>query len=296
MKKILIADIGGTKISAALADENGEMTHRVKVKNDVQSSESAFHSLCFAFDRVLELARVKRDDIKLIGLGVPGQVDSNNGIAVYQNNLPWRDFPLAKQLKERFCHAEIVMDNDVAMAAYGEWKTFDLKKETFVYVTVSTGISAYIISEGRFIRGSGMAGEIGFSTYRESENVKTLEELASGPAIEAAGKTLYNNSGMTTEQVFNKYYEGDPTAAVVMRKTAQYLAFSLQHLFSILDPHVVVIGGGVMNNHPEFLTLIKEKLKPLLHNPVQSEVSERLYTSQIKGESGLYGALYRVLC
>ncbi|MFD2444351.1 ROK family protein [Bacillus sp. CGMCC 1.16607] len=295
MEKILVADIGGTKIAAALADKRGKLTCRLQVNSATHESEAMFTSLLSVFSNVLERENTKPEEIQLIGLGVPGLVDSKKGLAVYQNNLPWRNFPLISRLKVVYPNAKIAIDNDVYMAAWGEWKARQLDKETFVYITISTGISACIINNGQFIRGAGMAGEIGFAVVNYNQLNLTLETLASGPALKAEAKQVYNNAAITTERLLELYNQDDPKAAIIVRKAARNIARGLHQLITVLDPHVVTVGGGVINHQPQFFELIKHEVQLLTQNPIQQSISERIQASYYKGDAGLQGARYRAI-
>ncbi|TCP22331.1 glucokinase [Scopulibacillus darangshiensis] len=295
MTHVLAADIGGTKIAAALAHEKAGFTARTQVESAAHDSEALFESLLSAFSNVLDEADTPQNDIQHIGIGVPGKVDPVKGLAVYQNNLSWRHFPLVSRLKEVFPKADIAIENDVYMAAYGEWQARRLMQETFVYLTVSTGISACIIHEGRFIRGAGMAGEIGFTVLNHEDEVKTLENLASGPAIEKEASRTFDNTALTTRQVMDQYKNNDPRASAIIGNAAGHIARGLHQIISVIDPHVIVLGGGVMNNQPQFVELVKEKMTPLIQNPIQNDALERIWPSHYKGDAGLQGAVWYTL-
>lgn len=292
MPRILLADIGGTKIASALADENGKIVSRVQVESESKDAEALFKILLTSFFDALYQGKTSHRDIHLIGLGVPGMVDSEKGLAVYQNNLPWRNFPLAARLKASFPYAQVTMNNDVYMAAFGEWKARKLGKETLVYVTISTGIAACIINEGKIMRGTGMAGEIGLNVLEyNAQEIKTLEMLASGPAIESEVKQIYNDLELSTKKSMEVFRQQDPQAMVIIQKAARNIARGLHQIFSLLDPHVIVLGGGVINHQPQFLNVIKQELKPLIQNPVQEGIEDRIQLSHYKGDAGLQGAL-----
>lgn len=292
---VLVADIGGTKIAAGFSDGSGRINCRVEVKSASHDAEAMFESLHTAFFGVLNQGKITYEEIDVISLGVPGVVDAANGVAVFQNNLPWRNFPLANRLRSAFPNASIIMDNDVYMAAFGEWKAQMLEKETFAYVTISTGISGCILHEGKFIRGRGLAGEVGFSVMEDKDEVQTLESLASGPAMEAKARRVFGDPSMTTKKLMELYEELDPKAAIVVQQAANYIARGLHQLFTVLDPHVIVVGGGVINNQPQFLKLIQKELEHLSDNPIQKGMSTRIKPSHYKGDAGLQGALHCAL-
>jgi len=295
LAKVLVADIGGTKIAAGLSDESGRLFIRTEVKSAAHDAEAMFESLYNAFLDVLHQGESSGQEIDVIALGVPGVVDALNGVAVFQNNLPWRNFPLVNRLRSVFPNARIIMDNDVYMAAFGEWKAQNLEKETFAYVTVSTGISACILHEGRFIRGVGLAGEIGFFVMEDQVEVKRLESLASGPAMEAEAKKVFEDPAITTKRLMELYEDLDPNAAAIVQQAAKNIARGLHQLFTVLDPHAVVLGGGVINNQPAFFQQIKKELERLSDNPIQKGMSSRLKPSHYKGDAGLQGALHCAL-
>ncbi|PKR84585.1 ROK family protein [Heyndrickxia camelliae] len=193
-------------------------------------------------------------------------MDPVNGIAVFQNNLQWKKFPLANRLLSIFPNARIIMDNDVYMAAFGEWKAELLEKETFAYVTVSTGISVCILHEGSFIRGVGLAGEIGFSVMEDEDEVKTLESIASGPAMEAEARRVFKDRTVTTKRLMELNERLDPGATAIVQQAAKCIARGLHQLFIVLDPHVVVLGGGIINNQPLFFKLIQKELERISDN------------------------------
>ena len=132
-------------------------------------------------------AGVSPAGIRGIGVGVPGKVDREKGVAVMQNNLPWRHFPLADRIREEI-PVPVVLDNDVCMAAHGEWmKRGGSVEETFVYFTISTGIACCTIHRGRILRGAGFSGEIGLAVFsgrgagwRRRRRVRRSEGLRAG--------------------------------------------------------------------------------------------------------------------
>lgn len=134
------------------------------------------------------------------------------------------------------------MDNDVYMAAYGEWKSRGLTEETMVYLTVSTGISASIISKGEFFRGAGLAGEIGLTLFHEDRGMKSLEELASGLALQRRAEGEYSTAELFAEKNHPE----------LIHRAAIYIARGLHQIFCLVDPHLIVVGGGVINHQPNF--------------------------------------------
>ncbi|SEM96166.1 ROK family protein [Lihuaxuella thermophila] len=291
----LALDIGGTKIAGALVDRSGNCSFRSELKSIPQEREAMFGQVVSCIRQVLAQADIQVQDIAGMGVGVPGKVDREKGIAVYQNNLPWDHFPVVRRLREIFS-VPVILDNDVCMAAYGEWSMAGKSaNETFVYLTVSTGIACSIIHQGSFVRGAGFAGELGLLKIQEGAGLEgSLEAIASGPAIERRMQAEQDRQpGYTTREVIRAYRQGHPVATQVVREAVSCLARGLHTVISLLDPHRIVLGGGVMQNHPELLTDLKRELQPLLI-PEQHAALDRIRVTTLRGDAGLIGAGLRV--
>ena len=208
MTYALGVDIGGTKVATVLIDESGRILNRSEVESIPTDKEKMFGQVIKCIEMVLEDSSVQMEEVNGIGVGIPGKVDRENGIAIYQNNLPWKNFPIVSRLQDYFSIKNIVIDNDVYMATYAEWKVANLNTEdTFVYLTVSTGISCSIIHRGSFLRGNGFAGEIGLFPVLSKTNangMESLEKVASGPAIQKRVEKLFTNQSLTTKDLFRK--------------------------------------------------------------------------------------------
>src|SRR5699024_3805276 len=162
----------------------------VEKKSNTNDREIMFAQVLKSIRMVQKESGIPFEKIVGTGLGVPGKIDREKGIAVFQNNLPWENFPIVERLKNELPLENIVLDNDVYMATFAEWKATGANpQDTFVYITISTGISCSIIHQGSFIRGNGFAGEIGLlpvyhNPLSEENSIITLEHSASGSAME----------------------------------------------------------------------------------------------------------------
>lgn len=297
MKKAIGIDIGGTKIAAGIISEYGELLYRMEVKSNTSDREKMFDGVVEALERVLAESTLSLADIDGIGVGVPGKVDRENGIAVFQNNLPWQQFPIVSRLQSRFRFERVIVDNDVYMAAFAEWKAAHVQMfETFIYMTISTGISCAIIHNGTFIRGAGFAGEIGllpvYSMHVDKRNAR-LEAVASGPAIHDLADKKLRLEHLSTKDVFAEYTKGKSEYQSIIDELADSLAQGLYAVSCIVDPHKVVIGGSVMVNNPFLLELIREKLK-IYQIPEQHHILAKMSVSALKQDNGVVGAGLRV--
>ncbi|CDQ38436.1 MULTISPECIES: ROK family protein [Virgibacillus] len=284
-------DIGGTKIAAVILDERGAIVHRSKVNSITNDKEVMFQQVVTCIHGMIEEAEIPLYKVGGMGVGVPGKVDREEGLAVYQNNLPWDNFPIVARLQEMFPISKISIENDVYMAAYAEWEQAMLQKEsTFVYITISTGIACSIIHNGIFLRGKGFAGEMGMYPIRNIfGDDSSLEQVASGPAIERIARQMLGKQIQSTHDFFQVYQKGDLNAKRIMISIVDAIAQGMYIVISLLDPHLIVLGGGVINHNPILLDLVKSELRKRLI-PEQEGAEERIQLSQLKDDSGVIGA------
>ena len=292
MKKTIGIDIGGTKIAAGIVYENGQMEHVKVIRSDSESREGMFESLIQVVDQVIEAANLTDSEVSF-GIGVPGLVDSEKGIAIFQNNLPWKNFPLRERLLEKYPKCQkMSMNNDVYQAALAEWYSSNLvSKETLVFFTISTGVSTAIVRGGEFLKGAGFAGEVGLLPIAKNEKGDWLrmEQLTSGNALADTARTSYNDGMIDGEELFARYDRKENQAILIIDEWAERIALGLYTVISMLDPEKIILGGSVIQKNPHMLPLIKEKLEPLLID-VQKESLERIAVTELNNQAGLLGA------
>ncbi len=286
-------DIGGTKVASVVINQQAEILYRSEVKSNPTDKEAMFKQVVLSIEKVLAKSQMEKNNMIGMGVGVPGKVDRHNGIAVYQNNLPWHHFPIVKRLRDYFSIKNITIDNDVYMAAFAEWKQANVNDQnTFVYITVSTGVSCSIIHQGSFVRGAGFAGEIGlFPVLAKSSlnGIANLEKSASGPAIQKLAEKNFKDRKISIADFFQEYHNGNAIALSAMDEIVESLAHGIYSIICLLDPHRIVFGGGVMNNNPFLLDLLKDELQNYLI-PEQFGILERMTLSILKENAGIVGA------
>lgn len=279
-------DIGGTKVAVAVVDRDGQILHRHELPSDTRSAESLFETVLQGIRAVLETSDLTMDDFHGVGAGVPGKVDHVKGIAVFQNNIPWGNFPFVERLKEEYGeHLNVLIDNDVKVAAYAEYATRDLSAdETFTYLTISTGLAATTIVNNMILRGAGFSGEIGFLPLKKGDEYIGLEHYAAGPAIQKA----YPEAS-STKEVFQKAGEGDDEALAIIKDRAQALAEGIYAIVCMLDPNLIVLGGSVAYHNPEFVAEIIEQLRDFVIDE-QSHILKNIVRTVLGGDNGVIGA------
>lgn len=296
MNKAIGVDIGGTKVAAGIISNTGELLNRFEVKSDPSDSEKMFATVVSAVEQVIQDSSISTTDIAGIGVGVPGKVDCEQGIAVFQNNLPWAGFPVASRLQKQFGLERITVDNDVYTAAFAEWMTAGGNRdETFVYVTISTGISCAVLHKGSFFRGAGFAGECGLIPVFAKKERKfiRLEQASAGPAIEKLAQNERQIPSLSTKDVFEHFQAGKREYQEIIDEVTDYWVQGLYTISCLLDPHRLVFGGSVIVNNPYLLDILKEKLK-IYQLPEQQHLLSKMTISTIKQNNGVIGAGLRV--
>jgi glucokinase len=260
-------DIGGTKIATAVVDQRGHVVARERGAVDPTGNEAGLASIFAVVDRLLEAHPDLRGQITGIGAGTPGSIDWRTGTMGGATNLSWRQLPIAQALSERY-GVPALLDNDVNVAAWGE-AAFG-GEQHLVFITVGTGIGSGLVEAGRIVRGRRAAGEIGHIPILENGPrcrcgmIGCLEGAAAGPAFTAAGQHAArlgeapgllalaggNPDAIDAALIVRAAQEGDPAAQRLLDREGYYLALAVLIAGRMLDPEVVVIGGGLSEAGP----------------------------------------------
>jgi glucokinase len=264
MRIVLALDIGGTKLAAGVVSESGEvLADRVEVTDASVPAEAVLEKLMGMAGEAVGQAGVAWGDLSGAGVSFGGPVDFPSGRTVTCHHLAgWEGFPLREAVRDR-SGLPTVIDNDANAAALGE-ATFGAARGCAhaLYLTVSTGIGGGVIIDGRVYRGAAsMAGEIGHTLVAPDGPVCTcgkrgcLEAVASGPSIaraarealetgEASALASIPRSRLTAKDIAEAAVR-DTLAACIMGQAGEFLGIAIAGAVNLLNPNVVVIGGGV---------------------------------------------------
>lgn len=284
MRAYLGIDIGGTNIKAALVSPEGAL---VAFRSMSWPGRAAADAVDVVSRLTQNLTSANEDhEVIACGVGSAGLVDTSAGVVRLSPNLPeWRDVELRRMVEEAL-GLPTRIENDANAAAYGEYIAGAARGATnAVVLTLGTGIGGGLILDGKLYRGSGFAGEVGHTTIeRDGDrcpcgNAGCLERLASAEAvvrnvrrlIDEGGESILVTTGaataLTAEEVGEAAAAGDAVAAEALEETGRALGAGLANLVLILDPDVIVIGGGVAAAG-----------EPLLA-PARDEMTRRCYCS-----------------
>ena len=263
---VLVADLGATHARLALSDLAGTPLAEHASDCDIADGPKAVLGwVCEEFEKLLEEGRVKTEDVRGIGIGVPGPVEFSTGRPVSPPIMPgWDGFSLPDWFAPRYS-ASVLVDNDVNIMARGEhWMHF---RETphLLMIKVGTGIGCGIVADGHIYRGArGAAGDIGHirATSREDVicrcgNVGCLEAVAGGQALadalSAAGIQAHHS-----RDVVELVRAGNPTAIRSVREAGRTLGEVLAGTVNFFNPGVIVIGGDIAEAHEHLLAGVRE--------------------------------------
>lgn len=262
---LLGIDIGGTKTILALANESGEILAKLRFPSRMALGPDAYldDMICRADAFVQESGCEGK--VEGVGVCCGGPLDREKGLILSGSTLPgWTMVPIRKTIEDAF-GAPMNFDNDATAAGYAE-ALFGAGKGTrdMAYFTVSTGIGGGIISGGKPFRGAGNAAEFGHQTLDVNGPVcpcgkrGCLQGLASGTAIgerarhaaEERPTRMIDLAGgeirrITAETAAEAAQLGDPVALNVWEETGKYLGQGISNVINILNPDLVVLGGGV---------------------------------------------------
>lgn len=302
MLDALAVDLGGTKCSAAVVNRKGKILSRQTVPVDLSCSSAPV-------DQIVRLAKDlaggKRpeDAYFAAAVAVPGLVRRNG--TVWAPNLPaWKQMPLAKRLT-RSLGIAVRVESDRNMAVLGEcWLGAARGKSDAIVLMIGTGIGAGILSGGRIIRGahelSGCAGWL--TVTRDDVHAAPgngeLESLVAGPAIasaaqqrlqrgEASSLAQMDLSKITAHDVAAAARQDDGLAVDIFNRAGRLLGFAVANLVSLLDPEVIILGGGLAAVADLYLgplrQAMRERAQPLSADKVRVLVSRIADTVNLLG-------------
>src|SRR5258707_7214481 len=262
---VFAADLGGTNLRAATVDENGKIHFRLKQNTpQAEKPDEILQALVLTVAQCKEQSKAIGDCIRAVSVVVPGSVNVSRGVVVKAPNVACLDgFRLTAALTSEL-NLPAIIENAGNAAAVGEmWQGAGHGRRTIVCVTLGTGVGGGIILDGKLWRGvNDSAAEIGHMCVDPFGGVACLcgsrgclEVYASATAIVRMARearprhpaTLLKSEELTAEDVYRAGIKADELALEVFRRMGVYLGIGLANLINILNPEMIVIGGGVVN-------------------------------------------------
>lgn len=326
--RVVGIDMGASNVRFALADFDGEpiavsagklrpedgpekmiggIKEGVRAILDRDGAPGDAHRGRIAKSRVA--SRDSHGVLRAIAIGVPSPVDPESGAVAFANNLPgWRNIHLGREIMRAF-RVPVLVENDANLAAIGEhWRGVARGVRNFVFIALGTGIGSGIFANGQLYRGrTGNAGEL----YRlnvewprwndDFGEVGYFESHVAGLGIAAEGRRAFGADGPSpatglveernAEFVFERFREGDPTARAVLERVFTVLGVGVADLVSVLDPDLIVFGGGVVKGAPDFLLETVGRVVRRIH----PDIAPPIKLSSLEDKAQTYGAIYSAL-
>jgi glucokinase len=279
-RAVLAVDLGGTKVSFAVVDASGGVRSRSKRASREGGSALSFDEIARSATETVRAASLEWADVAAAGVIVPGIYDPSTGRAWAPNLWGPDEVPLRTELEGRL-GVPLSLDSDRSGYVVGErWLGAARGADDVVFVAVGTGIGAGIISGGRLVRGrGGIAGAVGWFAvdprwkplYGE---VGAWEAEAAGPALARRATALLadgtpsalreaqprTGGTLSAEQVAEAARSGDALARRAIDAHVEALALGIANVVSVLNPEVVVLGGGLMQARDLFLEPLRRAI------------------------------------
>jgi len=310
---IVGVDLGGTNVRAAVVDRStGTIIGRSKNLSSraLEGVESTCSQIVRAIEEAVLQSSTSLGDISAVGIAVPGHVSSEEGMVLSAPNFKdqWQNIQLAAPVQAAL-GVPVYLGNDVNMAALGEY-SFGIGRETvnMVMISMGTGIGGGIILNGKLVLGSdGGAGEIGYMIVNAggragNSSFGSVEGEAQGDAIvERAArkiqrgqttclteKTAYNRFMLSPAMIAEAAQTGDEMAIEVFQETGYYMGLCVANIINLLNPRMVVIGGGIASAGELILDPIRRVASACV--PKSLMLNCQVVASQLGDNAGIMGA------
>lgn len=305
-------DLGGTNIAVGVVDDNFNIIGRGKMKtNAPRDAKLIFDDIATAVKMAVEDANLRLFDIESIGIGTPGSVNKELGMIDYANNLAFDHVPAKALLSASLGIDKIYIDNDANCAALGEALAGSGKgKDSFVAITLGTGVGSGIVIDGKLVNGCNYAaGEMGHMVIAmDGEQCNCgrrgcWERYASATALIAQTKDAMkkdvdsimwdlvdnNIARVSGRTAFDAMRKGDATAKSVVDTYIRYIAVGLVNVINALQPDVICIGGGISHEKDNLLVPLRKHVSRGRYS-IYSDNQTELCCAVLGNDAGIIGA------
>ena len=296
-------DIGGTSVKLGLFDAGEKLLLKWSIPtNTAENGRFILPELAATVNAKLAELGIEKEQLLGAGVGVPGQVEED-GTVVLAENLGWTNVPLVRTLTE-LTGLPVAAENDANLAALGELRGGSAKQfHSMVFITIGTGIGCGIVVKDKILSGAdGAAGEIGHMHIEDDMQERCncgkygcLEQLASATGIvylakrelaASAEASLLRGCTVTAQAVFEAAAQNDALALRVVDRFGMYLGKALSICTCIVNPEVVVIGGGVSKAGQPVLDVIRKYYRRYAYAPC---LHTEFYLAELGEDAGIYG-------
>ena len=300
-------DIGGTNLKAGVVDGQGQIISEASVPTGADRPQDVVLSdILGAVMTSIAGANISVKDVRAVGMGSPGMIDTENGVVIYNNNLGWKDFHIGEKMSTAL-GIPARLENDADAAALGEVIAGSAKgAKSAMIITLGTGVgSGYVIDEkifrgcefGHMVIAYGgrkcTCGRHGcFEAYCSATGLinMTKEAIAEHP-MSTLAEIAKSEGVVSGHTVFAAAEQGDSVAEHIIDEYTGYLACGLGNLVNGLQPEVISIGGGIGKQGERLLVPLREKMKPEVYTGLPMP---KIVSCTLGYKAGLIGAAMAV--
>jgi glucokinase len=303
-------DLGGTGIAVGIVTEEGKIIQKGSAPTlAMRPYQEIVKDMAAVSLEILKEAGLTIQDVRSVGIGVPGIANPNTGVVVFCTNLSWHDVPLREEF-QKYIDKPVFIDNDATVAGYAESVAgISAGCHSSVFLTLGTGVGGGIVINGKPWSGFHNVGsEIGHITLEldgepcSCGNKGCLERYCSATAIirmarqalavhpESLMMELCQNNleNVNAKLVFDAAREGDETALKIFRRYVKYMAQAVNNIIAFLDPEVIVLGGGISKAGDFLLDAIRAEVPQYLM--FKTMPHPRIEIASLGAEAGIIGA------
>lgn len=284
-------DIGRGWLRIAVADLAGDVVARSDVRNRARTSRALADLVVGTARQVIAGSGTRIEEVAHAVVGTPGVYDEERRRVRYAMHLPgWGRAGLFDRMREEL-GIPLEVHNDANLAALGEY-TYGVGtgSRLFAYILIGTGLGMGVVSEGRLFTGAhGGAGEIGFLPWPGRQKPQTLEDAVSGVAVVESARAFGMTGQLTAKAVFGAARQGHPAATRAVELEGERIAHTVAAAAAVLDPDLVVLGGGVGHSVDLLLRPVRETLRAL------TPLRPKIVPSRLGEDAVLLGALATAL-
>src|SRR5581483_50987 len=286
-------DVGGTTTRAAVSDLHGRFLAEIREPTDRHGGGRVLTQIATCVRRAANTAGIEWARVLAVGLATPGVQDPVTGQVRLAPNVPGLQRGNLRRGLAAELDTQVFIENDVNAAALGEkWHGLGQGVSTFAFVAVGTGIGmGLIVNDELFVGAHGSAGEIGYlplaaDPFDARHRLRgPFEDEASGPAlVQRAASRFDADPPRTAREIFALAEAGNPVAAEIVTEESRLLATAVASVCAVLDPELVVLGGGIGSNRL-ILPAVREAVRRLVPTP------PRIERSRLGDRAAVHGAV-----
>jgi predicted NBD/HSP70 family sugar kinase len=290
-------DVGRAFVRAAVANLSGDIVARRDQPSRTRSAEALIAEIGEVARSVAAEAGIRWRDVTFATVGSPGVFDPDSGQVALAYALPgWGRQGVVDAVQRRL-GTKIAFENDVNLAALGEqWHGLGKGVDDFVFLHVGTGVGAGLVLNGELFRGAtGGAGEVAYLPLagdphdRAFRRRGALDTMAGATGVVETARRLGMSPPLSAKKVFSAARRGDRIAAKVVAREAELIALAIASIVPVVDPELVILGGGIGANGDLLLEPVERELAAL------SPIRPRIEVSALGEEATLHGAVFVAL-